>query len=54
MAKIHITLQGKGGVGKSFISATTAQYKPHCALTLTPSIQPFMALKLSTSTIFKS
>ena len=29
MAKIHITLQGKGGVGKSFISATTAQYKYH-------------------------
>lgn len=51
MAKIHITLQGKGGVGKSFISATTAQYKHHkgqplCALTPTPSIQPFMALKL--------
>lgn len=36
MAKIHITMQGKGGVGKSFVSATTAQYKyhkeqsPHC------------------------
>ncbi|MCC5791314.1 MAG: conjugal transfer protein TraL [Legionellaceae bacterium] len=29
MAKIHITMQGKGGVGKSFISATTAQYKHH-------------------------
>ncbi len=29
MAKIHLTLQGKGGVGKSFISATTAQYKHH-------------------------
>ncbi|HHJ0461608.1 ArsA-related P-loop ATPase [Legionella pneumophila serogroup 1] len=29
MAKIHITLQGKGGVGKSFVSATTAQYKQH-------------------------
>jgi anion-transporting ArsA/GET3 family ATPase len=29
MAKIHITLQGKGGVGKSFISAATAQYKHH-------------------------
>lgn len=27
--KIHITMQGKGGVGKSFISATTAQYKYH-------------------------
>ncbi|HAT8773711.1 ArsA-related P-loop ATPase [Legionella pneumophila] len=27
MAKIHITMQGKGGVGKSFVSATTAQYK---------------------------
>jgi anion-transporting ArsA/GET3 family ATPase len=27
MAKIHITMQGKGGVGKSFISSTTAQYK---------------------------
>ena len=25
MAKIHITLQGKGGVGKSFIAATVAQ-----------------------------
>ncbi len=29
MSKIHITLQGKGGVGKSFISATIAQYKYH-------------------------
>ncbi|AMQ26652.1 TPA: conjugal transfer protein TraL [Legionella pneumophila] len=29
MAKIHITMQGKGGVGKSFVSATTAQYKHH-------------------------
>jgi CobQ/CobB/MinD/ParA nucleotide binding domain len=29
MAKIHITLQGKGGVGKSFISATLAQFKRH-------------------------
>ncbi|HAT4425566.1 ArsA-related P-loop ATPase [Legionella pneumophila serogroup 1] len=29
MAKIHITMQGKGGVGKSFVSATTAQYKLH-------------------------
>ena len=29
MAKIHITMQGKGGVGKSFISATSAQYKYH-------------------------
>ena len=29
MAKIHITMQGKGGVGKSFVSATTAQYKQH-------------------------
>ncbi|WP_133128630.1 conjugal transfer protein TraL [Legionella nagasakiensis] len=27
MAKIHITMQGKGGVGKSFVSSTTAQYK---------------------------
>lgn len=27
MAKIHITMQGKGGVGKSFISSTAAQYK---------------------------
>ena len=27
MAKIHIMLQGKGGVGKSFISALLAQYK---------------------------
>ncbi len=27
MANIHITMQGKGGVGKSFVSATTAQYK---------------------------
>jgi len=26
MAKIHIILQGKGGVGKSFIAATLAQY----------------------------
>lgn len=31
MSKIHITLQGKGGVGKSFISTTTAQYKYHKA-----------------------
>ncbi|CCD35609.1 unnamed protein product [Candidatus Paraburkholderia kirkii UZHbot1] len=29
MAKIHITLQGKGGVGKSFIAVNTAQYKAH-------------------------
>ncbi|MFT4059265.1 MAG: ArsA-related P-loop ATPase [Legionella sp.] len=29
MMKIHITMQGKGGVGKSFVSATTAQYKVH-------------------------
>jgi hypothetical protein len=27
MAKIHAVLQGKGGVGKSFIAATLAQYK---------------------------
>jgi hypothetical protein len=27
MAKIHLLLQGKGGVGKSFIAATLAQYK---------------------------
>jgi len=27
MAKIHLILQGKGGVGKSFISAMIAQYK---------------------------
>ena len=27
MAKIHIILQGKGGVGKSVIAATIAQYK---------------------------
>lgn len=27
--KIHTTMQGKGGVGKSFISAVTAQYKYH-------------------------
>lgn len=27
MAKIHMTLQGKGGVGKSFIAAVIAQYK---------------------------
>jgi hypothetical protein len=27
MAKIHMILQGKGGVGKSFISAALAQYK---------------------------
>ena len=26
MRKIHIVLQGKGGVGKSFVSATLAQY----------------------------
>lgn len=29
MPKIHITLQGKGGVGKSFVSAAIAQYKYH-------------------------
>ncbi|WP_028389311.1 conjugal transfer protein TraL [Legionella fairfieldensis] len=29
MAKIHITMQGKGGVGKSFVATTTAQYKLH-------------------------
>lgn len=27
MTKIHMLLQGKGGVGKSFIAATLAQYK---------------------------
>jgi len=27
MSKIHIILQGKGGVGKSFVAATLAQYK---------------------------
>ena len=27
MAKIHMVLQGKGGVGKSFIAALIAQYK---------------------------
>jgi CO dehydrogenase nickel-insertion accessory protein CooC1 len=27
MAKIHMVLQGKGGVGKSFIAAMLAQYK---------------------------
>src|SRR5687768_8709269 len=27
MAKIHFTLQGKGGVGKSMIAAMIAQYK---------------------------
>ena len=27
MAKIHMVLQGKGGVGKSMIAATLAQYK---------------------------
>jgi hypothetical protein len=27
MAKIHMVLQGKGGVGKSFIAAAIAQYK---------------------------
>jgi len=27
MAKIHMILQGKGGVGKSFIAAVLAQYK---------------------------
>lgn len=27
MAKIHMVLQGKGGVGKSFVSAIIAQYK---------------------------
>jgi len=27
MAKIHLILQGKGGVGKSFIAATLTQYK---------------------------
>jgi hypothetical protein len=27
MANIHMVLQGKGGVGKSFIAATLAQYK---------------------------
>lgn len=27
MSKIHMTLQGKGGVGKSFVAATIAQFK---------------------------
>ncbi|KTD03714.1 conjugal transfer protein TraL [Legionella geestiana] len=29
MATIHMTLQGKGGVGKSMVSVTTAQYMAH-------------------------
>lgn len=29
MARIHMVLQGKGGVGKSMIAATIAQYKAH-------------------------
>jgi hypothetical protein len=29
MAKIHMVLQGKGGVGKSFIAALLAQYRMH-------------------------
>ena len=29
MAKIHMILQGKGGVGKSLISAILAQHKAH-------------------------
>lgn len=29
MAKIHLVMQGKGGVGKSFVSSTIAQYKQH-------------------------
>lgn len=33
MAKIHMTLQGKGGVGKSLISTITAQYKIHNHIT---------------------
>jgi MinD-like ATPase involved in chromosome partitioning or flagellar assembly len=27
MAKIHMVLQGKGGVGKSFVAAMLAQFK---------------------------
>lgn len=27
MARIHMLLQGKGGVGKSFIASVVAQYK---------------------------
>ena len=27
MSKVHMMLQGKGGVGKSFISALVAQYQ---------------------------
>lgn len=27
MARIHMLLQGKGGVGKSFIASVLAQYK---------------------------
>ena len=27
MSKVHMMLQGKGGVGKSFISALLAQYQ---------------------------
>jgi hypothetical protein len=29
MAKVHMLLQGKGGVGKSFIASVIAQYKLH-------------------------
>lgn len=31
MAKVHIILQGKGGVGKTFVAATLAQYNSHKA-----------------------
>lgn len=33
MSKIHLVLQGKGGVGKSLIAAVIAQYKKSCGQT---------------------
>lgn len=33
MAKVHLVLQGKGGVGKSMIAATLAQYKKSKGIT---------------------
>jgi hypothetical protein len=32
--RVHFTLQGKGGVGKSFVSALVAQYLHHCGITV--------------------
>lgn len=54
MAKIHITMQGKGGVGKSFVSTISAQFIQHRGNTplcfdsdpINPTFYGFLGLKV--------